>query len=98
MGWSLSSFKLATKYVSSPWPFQLAYNGGPKGHRYMRYTFKKGHKIRLEVSSSSFPRFSRNANSRIQPEFAKEEDLRPATQTIYHDSSHLSQLVLPEVE
>ncbi|MAZ45321.1 MAG: X-Pro dipeptidyl-peptidase [Gammaproteobacteria bacterium] len=62
------------------------------------YTFKKGHRIRLEVSSSSFPRFSRNANSRIQPEFAKEEDLRPATQTIYHDNSHLSQLVLPEVE
>ena len=41
MGWILSSFKLATKYVSSPWPFQLAYNGGPKGHRYMHYTLKK---------------------------------------------------------
>ena len=24
MGWSLSFFELATKYVSSPWPFQLA--------------------------------------------------------------------------
>ena len=38
----MSSFNITTKYVSSPWPFQLAYNGGPKGHRYMLNTFKKG--------------------------------------------------------
>ena len=24
MGWSLGAFELATKYVSSPWPLQLA--------------------------------------------------------------------------
>ena len=50
MGWTLSSLKLPNKYVSSPWPFQLAYNGGPKGHRYMHYTFKKGPISILEES------------------------------------------------
>ena len=59
MGWSLGAFELATKYVSSPWPFQLAYSGGPKGHRYMRYTLKKGPISILEESGRNLqgPKF-----------------------------------------
>ena len=54
--------------------------------------FLKGHRIRLEVSSSNFPRFDRNANTGG----AVEEALRlvKANQTVYHDSAHPSSLVL----
>jgi putative CocE/NonD family hydrolase len=57
--------------------------------------FLKGHRIRLEVSSSNFPRFDRNLNTgkdaSASSEFVK------ATNTIYHDSEHPSALVLPVI-
>jgi putative CocE/NonD family hydrolase len=57
--------------------------------------FLKGHSIRLEVSSSNFPRFDRNLNNgknaSTSSAFAK------ATNTIVHDSTHPSALVLPVV-
>lgn len=59
------------------------------------YTFARGHRLRLEVSSSNFPRFSRNANSIVQPERAAPTDLRVADQIVFHDSDHSSRLVLP---
>ena len=43
--------------------------------------FKAGHRIRLFVSSSNFPRFNLNLN--------------PAQQTIYHDREYSSGLLLP---
>jgi hypothetical protein len=54
--------------------------------------FRKGHMLRLEVSSSNFPRFDRNLNSGEEVEFAR----RPvtATNTIYHDTQHPSALIL----
>ncbi len=62
------------------------------------YTFKAGHAIRLEVSSSSFPRFSRNANGLVSPERALPEDLRVAQQTVFHDGQRPSHLVLPVID
>ena len=59
------------------------------------YTFEAGNSIRLEISSSSFPRVSRNANSTVQPEFAREEDFVSATQCVLHDEEHPSKLLLP---
>ncbi|MBV9179973.1 MAG: CocE/NonD family hydrolase [Acidobacteria bacterium] len=64
--------------------------------------FKKGHRIRPEVSSSNFPRFDRNLNmgntryirtsdTKLQEQFVS------ATNLIYHDSEHPSALVLPLV-
>jgi len=55
--------------------------------------FKKGHQIRLYVSSSNFPRFNRNSNTGI-PVFDATGMLK-ATQSIYHDSEYPSALVLP---
>ncbi|MGC9329449.1 MAG: CocE/NonD family hydrolase, partial [Candidatus Hinthialibacter sp.] len=55
--------------------------------------FKAGHRIRLEVSSSNFPRFDRNPNS--GKEFGTDEELFKATQTIFHDKNYPSHLVLP---
>jgi predicted acyl esterase len=54
--------------------------------------FKKGHRIRVEVSSSDFPRYDRNANRGGEP-----GDPVVAHQTIYHDAEHPSHLVLPVI-
>jgi uncharacterized protein len=54
--------------------------------------FLKGHRIRLEISSSNFPRFDRNPNTGAT--VAKEMRLWKATETIYHDREHPSRLVL----
>jgi hypothetical protein len=57
--------------------------------------FKAGHRIRLDVSSSNFPRFDRNPNT--GDAFGKGAELRRADQTIFHDSRRPSRLVLPVV-
>jgi len=57
--------------------------------------FLKGHVLRLEVSSSNFPRFDRNLNTGESA--AAGEHYVPATNTIYHDAEHPSALVLPVV-
>jgi putative CocE/NonD family hydrolase len=57
--------------------------------------FKRGHRLRLEVSSSNFPRFDRNPNTGRA--IADEVNLVPAKQTIFHSTHHLSYLVLPVV-
>ncbi len=59
--------------------------------------FKAGHRIRLHISSSSFPRFNRNLNSGKPLADETEADLRVAAQTIYHDGQHRSALVLPMI-
>jgi putative CocE/NonD family hydrolase len=57
--------------------------------------FKKGHKIRLEVSSSNFPRFDRNLNTGESGQFGTR--MVKATNTVLHDAEHTSVLVLPQV-
>lgn len=57
--------------------------------------FLAGHKIRLEVSSGSFPRFDRNPNHGGSPE-AFGEAVK-ATNVILHDREHPSALVVPIV-
>ncbi len=57
--------------------------------------FLKGHRIRLEVSSSNFPRFDRNLNT--GKDSATDATIVKATNTILHDSAHPSALVLPVV-
>jgi putative CocE/NonD family hydrolase len=57
--------------------------------------FLAGHKLRLEVSSSNFPRFDRNLNT--GEEQATGTRMSKATNVIYHDKAHPSALVLPLV-
>jgi hypothetical protein len=57
--------------------------------------FLKGHKIRLEVSSSNFPRFDRNLNT--GKDDATDANLVKAANTILHDPQHPSALILPVV-
>ncbi|MFZ0410285.1 MAG: CocE/NonD family hydrolase [Candidatus Acidiferrales bacterium] len=55
--------------------------------------FLKGHSLRLEISSSNFPRFDRNLNTGEEIKFARTSV--SATNTILHDAQHPSALVLP---
>jgi putative CocE/NonD family hydrolase len=57
--------------------------------------FLKGHKIRLEVSSSNFPRFDRNLNT--GKDASSSAAFVKAVNTVYHDREHPSALMLPIV-
>ena len=58
--------------------------------------FLKGHRLRLEVSSSNFPRFDRNLNT--AKDAATSAEFVKATNTVYHDSEHPSALILPRAQ
>ncbi len=55
--------------------------------------FAKGHRIRLDISSSNFPRFDVNPNTG-EPLNANRR-LAISTNTVYHDREHLSHVILP---
>ena len=57
--------------------------------------FLAGHKLRLEISSSNFPRFDRNMNT--GEEQARATRTIKATNVIYHDKAHPSALIVPIV-
>jgi putative CocE/NonD family hydrolase len=57
--------------------------------------FLPGHKIRVEISSSNFPRFDRNLNTG-EP-FGTGAEFIKATQTIYHDKERPSHVLLPVI-
>src|SRR5262249_46115870 len=57
--------------------------------------FRKGHTLRLEVSSSNFPRFNRNLNTGEDTMLGQR--YVSATNSIYHDAQHPSALTLPIV-
>ena len=59
--------------------------------------FRAGHRIRLEVSSSNFPRFDRNTNSGGVIANETAADFVVATNRVWHDGSHPSHLVLPVI-
>jgi len=60
--------------------------------------FRVGHRIRLDVSSSNFPRFDRNSNTggaiAAEPDGAAVK----ATNRVHHSSGRASHLVLPLIE
>ena len=57
--------------------------------------FEKGHRIRIEVSSSNFPRFARNLNTGGNNYDEKEGVI--ATNTIHHSAAYPSQISLPVI-
>lgn len=59
--------------------------------------FLKGHVLRVEISSSNFPRFDRNLNTGTSPGSSGGGYIT-ATQMVYHDAQHPSAIVLPMVE
>jgi uncharacterized protein len=57
--------------------------------------FRSGHRIRVQVFASFFPNFSRNLQSGNSE--VTSADVRKATISIYADSMHASQLILPVI-
>jgi hypothetical protein len=57
--------------------------------------FLAGHSIRVEISSSNFPRFDRNPNTGRA--FADETTLKKAQQMVYHSRQYPSHLLLPVI-
>jgi len=55
----------------------------------------KGNRLRVEVSSSNFPKYSRNPNTGERAEFATH--FKPVTQTVFHSSAYPSHIVLPVI-
>jgi hypothetical protein len=57
--------------------------------------FRRGHRLRLDVSSSSFPRFSRNLNT--GEDIATGTRMQIARQTVLHTDAYPSHVLLPVV-
>jgi putative CocE/NonD family hydrolase len=57
------------------------------------YRFKRGHRIRVQVSSGAHPRWARNPGSG-EP-LATAQTLCAADQTVFHDPAHPSAIILP---
>lgn len=57
--------------------------------------FLKGHQVRVEVSSSNFPRYNRNLNTGNP--IATDTEIKVAHQTVFHDAQHASHVRLPVI-
>ena len=86
--YNISEGILRRRYGQSDRPTEIRIDFWPTS-----MLFRKGHRIRLEVSSSNYPRFDRNLNTG-RP-IATETQSITATQTIYHDPKTPSYLILP---
>jgi uncharacterized protein len=66
----------------------------------INHTFKKGHRIMIQVQSSWFPLTDRNPQTFVPNIFeAKPADFKPATMRVYHsaaDASRIEVHVLPD--
>jgi hypothetical protein len=83
-GWDKSELLQPGKVYEFTFPLYLTSN-----------VFKAGHCIRLDISSSNFPRFDVNPNT--GGELGVERRFEIAQQAIYHDAEHPSCVVLPIV-
>lgn len=73
----------------------IAYKVDLRGHD---HTFKKGHKIMVQVQSTWFPVIDRNPQKYVDNIFkASEDDFQAETHRIYHSASKASHIMLPVV-
>jgi putative CocE/NonD family hydrolase len=57
--------------------------------------FKAGHRIRVQVSSSSFPKWDRNLNAGHP--IGQDDEMIVAAQTVYHTKKYPSHIILPVI-
>jgi predicted acyl esterase len=62
------------------------------------HTFKKGHRIMIQIQSSWFPLVDRNPQKFLRIPEARESDFQKATIRIYHDATNPSNIVLPVIK
>jgi uncharacterized protein len=60
--------------------------------------FLAGHQVRIEVSSSCFPKFARNSNTGGDVATESRDQYQSAINRLYHDAAHPSHLLLPIIE
>ena len=60
---------------------------------YTSNLFAKGHKIRLDITSSMTPHYDANPNT--GNEIATDVKLNKAINTVFHDKEHPSKIILP---
>ncbi|MDE2978646.1 MAG: hypothetical protein OXU63_14160, partial [Acidobacteriota bacterium] len=58
--------------------------------------FGAGHRLRIEVSSSNFPRYDRNLNTGGNN--YDENNWRVARNAVHHSAEHPSRIVLPVLD
>ena len=59
------------------------------------HTFKKGHRVMIQVQSSWFPLVDRNPQKFVNIFEAEEADFQKSKITIHHDSKNSSHIILP---
>jgi putative CocE/NonD family hydrolase len=69
-------------------PYELVFQLYPTSN-----IFRRGHRIRVDVSSSNWPRFDVNPNT--GGPLGREQQYQLAHQTVYHDAERPSHVVLP---
>jgi putative CocE/NonD family hydrolase len=62
------------------------------------HTFKKGHRIMVQIQSSWFPIVDRNPQKFMSIPKASEKDFQKATIRIYHDAADASNIVMPTIK
>ena len=60
--------------------------------------FLAGHRIRVDISSSNFPRYDRNSNTGGFIAHEAEKDMIAALNTVHHGPGHPSRLILPIIK
>jgi uncharacterized protein len=60
--------------------------------------FKRGHRLRLDISSSNFPRFDRNTNTGGVIAEEDESEFVVAVNRVFHDRERPSHLLLPVID
>jgi uncharacterized protein len=77
-------------FVMKNRPYQINIDAGVTS-----YVFERRHRIRLEISSSNFPRFDRSLNT-VRPN-GLEIKTPKARQTVFHEAGYPSALILPVI-
>ena len=62
------------------------------------HTFKKGHKMMIQIQSSWFPLVDRNPQKFVDIYHATDEDFQKATIRVYHSPGVSSKIVLPVLQ
>lgn len=87
---AFNSRKLSEIVPDQPYEFTIEF-WRPTGN-----VFAKGHRIRIEISSSYFPYYLPNPNS-AEDNIGLVKEFQTARQTIYHDAGRPSHVVLPVI-
>jgi putative CocE/NonD family hydrolase len=84
-----NSYEKPESFVSNQ-TTQVNFNVGDVAH-----TFKKGHRVMVQIQSSWFPLADRNPQKFVNIYQANNNDFQKATITIFHDEKHPSNILLP---